>query len=88
MLYEIGVRSSWRERGIGRSLLNHMEAWMKVNGMNEVWVLADNQIAVGRRARELAETKYSYNAYLERTRLACSVLASPAAPVTAVKDVA
>jgi glycosyltransferase involved in cell wall biosynthesis len=44
--------------------------------------------AVGRRARELAETKYSYSAYLDRTRRACSVLASPAAPVTAVKDVA
>jgi glycosyltransferase involved in cell wall biosynthesis len=44
--------------------------------------------AVGRRARELAETKYSYEAYLERTRRACSALAPRAAPVTAVKDVA
>jgi glycosyltransferase involved in cell wall biosynthesis len=47
--------------------------------------------AVGRRARELAETKYSYDAYLERTRQACAALmtttiASP--PGTAVKDVA
>jgi glycosyltransferase involved in cell wall biosynthesis len=47
--------------------------------------------AVGRRARELAETKYSYDAYLERTRQACAALmtattASP--PGAAVKDVA
>ncbi|MGE5813137.1 MAG: glycosyltransferase family 4 protein [Acidobacteriota bacterium] len=31
--------------------------------------------AIGRRARELAETKYSYEAYLERTRQACEWLA-------------
>jgi glycosyltransferase involved in cell wall biosynthesis len=43
---------------------------------------------VGRRARELADTKYSYEAYLERTRRACGALASPAAAVAAVKDVA
>jgi glycosyltransferase involved in cell wall biosynthesis len=29
---------------------------------------------VGRRARELAETKYSYEAYLDRTRQACTAL--------------
>ena len=29
---------------------------------------------VGQRARELAETKYSYEAYLERTRQACAAL--------------
>jgi glycosyltransferase involved in cell wall biosynthesis len=44
--------------------------------------------AVGRRARELAETKYSYDAYLERTRRAYSALSPQAAPITAVKDVA
>jgi glycosyltransferase involved in cell wall biosynthesis len=44
--------------------------------------------AVGRRARELADTKYSHDAYLERTRRACSALAPRAAPITAVKDVA
>jgi len=32
--------------------------------------------AVGRRARELAETKYSYQAYLDRTRRACALLAA------------
>jgi glycosyltransferase involved in cell wall biosynthesis len=44
--------------------------------------------AVGRRARELAETKYSHDAYLERTRRACSALAPHSAPIAAVKDVA
>ncbi len=44
--------------------------------------------AIGRRARELAETKYSYEAYLEKTRQAVAALwpASPAGAV--VKDVA
>src|SRR5471032_3011391 len=35
--------------------------------------------AIGHRARELAETKYSYDAYLERTRQACAALL-PAPP--------
>ena len=44
--------------------------------------------AVGRRARELAETKYSYAAYLEKTRQACAALL-PVPPAGAVvKDVA
>lgn len=37
--------------------------------------------AVGERARQLAETKYSYEAYLARTRQACAYLADPAAQV-------
>jgi glycosyltransferase involved in cell wall biosynthesis len=43
---------------------------------------------IGRRARELAETKYSYEAYLERTRQACEALFPPAPPVAVVKDLA
>jgi hypothetical protein len=47
---------------------------------------------VGRHARHLAETKYSYAAYLERTRQACQALGVTPAPVTPapedVKDVA
>ena len=44
--------------------------------------------AIGRQARELAETKYSYAAYLEKTRQACAAL-MPAPPAGAVvKDVA
>ena len=44
--------------------------------------------SVGRRARELAETKYSYDAYLERTRQACAALQRPLPPAAVVKDVA
>jgi len=46
--------------------------------------------AVGVRARALAETKYSYAAYLERTREACQALGvepAPAAPHPGVKGV-
>jgi glycosyltransferase involved in cell wall biosynthesis len=43
--------------------------------------------AVGRRAHELAETKYSYDAYLERTRRAYGALAQPEATVAPGKDV-
>ena len=42
---------------------------------------------LGRSARTLAETKYSYEAYLERTRRACGALA-PDTPLAPVKDVA
>jgi glycosyltransferase involved in cell wall biosynthesis len=44
--------------------------------------------AVGKRARELAETKYSHEAYLERTRQACAALMSSAPPTVVVKDLA
>jgi glycosyltransferase involved in cell wall biosynthesis len=36
--------------------------------------------AIGERARVLAETKYSYEAYLARTRQACAHLTGPSAP--------
>ena len=48
----------------------------------------DRAAAVGRRARELAETKYSYEAYLERTRQACAALLPSAAPRVVAKDLA
>jgi glycosyltransferase involved in cell wall biosynthesis len=44
--------------------------------------------AIGRRARELAETKYSYAAYLDKTRQACAALMSPTASGAVVKDLA
>jgi glycosyltransferase involved in cell wall biosynthesis len=44
--------------------------------------------AVGRRARELAETKYSYAAYLEKTRQACAALMAAPPAGAVVKDVA
>jgi glycosyltransferase involved in cell wall biosynthesis len=43
---------------------------------------------IGRAARELAETKYSYPAYLEKTRQACAALFSPDAPGAVVKGLA
>src|SRR6476620_8597478 len=46
LLYEIGVRTEWRRKGVGRMLLDHMEGWMRTNGVCEVWVCADNQAAV------------------------------------------
>ncbi len=51
--------------------------------------LADPQraAAIGRAAQHLAETKYSYEAYLEKTRRACGALAVDS-PLTPVKDVA
>lgn len=46
LLYEIGVRAEYRRRGVGRLLLDHMEGWMRTNGVGEVWVCADNNAAV------------------------------------------
>lgn len=43
---------------------------------------------IGRRASALAATKYSYEAYLEKTRQACAALAAPPAPGAIVKDLA
>jgi glycosyltransferase involved in cell wall biosynthesis len=47
--------------------------------------LADRSAAaaLGERARHLAATKYSYDAYLERTRRACDALRPPARPAVA-----
>ncbi len=44
--------------------------------------------AIGHNARELAETKYSYAAYLEKTRQACAALIPPGAAGAVVKDLA
>jgi GNAT superfamily N-acetyltransferase len=46
LLYEIGVRKAWRRQGVGRALLSHMESWMRHNDIGEVWVCADNEVAV------------------------------------------
>jgi glycosyltransferase involved in cell wall biosynthesis len=44
--------------------------------------------AVSARARHLAETKYSYDAYLEKTRQACAALAVDPPSTAVVKDMA
>jgi N-acetylglutamate synthase-like GNAT family acetyltransferase len=41
LLYEIGVRSDRRRRGVGRALVDAMDEWMRGEGIPEVWVLAD-----------------------------------------------
>ncbi|HUM11592.1 MAG TPA: GNAT family N-acetyltransferase [Myxococcaceae bacterium] len=46
LLYEIGVRSAWRRRGVGRQLAAAMTAWMQDQGLVTAWVLADNPGAV------------------------------------------
>jgi hypothetical protein len=52
--------------------------------------LADQRraAAIGREARRLADTKYSYEAYLERTRAACDALGTASPPAGVVKDLA
>lgn len=42
LLYEIGVRTAWRRRGVGRRLVSLMTDWMRANGVVTAWVLADS----------------------------------------------
>ncbi|MFP4440644.1 MAG: GNAT family N-acetyltransferase [Chloroflexaceae bacterium] len=46
LLYDIGVHTRWRRRGVGRALIAAMEHWMQAHNVWEVWVLADNSEAV------------------------------------------
>lgn len=43
LLYEIGVRTAWRRRGVGRQLIATMIDWMRAKGIVTAWVLADNR---------------------------------------------
>ena len=42
LLYSIGVRAAHRRRGVGSSLVREMLGWAKAQGIEEIWVLADN----------------------------------------------
>ena len=42
LFYEIGVRTTWRRKGVGRDLVKALEAWMDAEKIGELWVLADN----------------------------------------------
>ncbi len=53
------------------------------SGILEALTDPERARAVGASARELAETKYSYEAYLARTRQACAYLTGDAAPQVA-----
>ena len=59
-------------------------------GEGIVTILSDRSLAaaIGRQAQRLADTKYSYKAYLERTRQACAALGPSAPPGAVVKDLA
>ncbi|MBS2021533.1 MAG: GNAT family N-acetyltransferase [Deltaproteobacteria bacterium] len=46
LLYEIGVHREHRRLGHGRALLEAMFAWMRAEGIETVWVGADNPGAV------------------------------------------
>jgi GNAT superfamily N-acetyltransferase len=42
LLYSVGVRAAHRRRGVGTALLHEMLAWARAQGIEDVWVLADN----------------------------------------------
>ena len=46
LLYEIGVRAAQRRTGVGRALVQALDAWMSSHHVREAWVLADNPGAV------------------------------------------
>jgi predicted N-acetyltransferase YhbS len=46
LLYEIGVRQASRRRGVGTALVQAMGRWMRDEGVDEAWVLADDPEAV------------------------------------------
>ena len=52
-------------------------------GILEAVTDPDRARATGARAKQLAETKYSYESYLARTRIACAHLSDAVAPQTA-----
>jgi GNAT superfamily N-acetyltransferase len=42
LLYSIGMRAAHRRQGIGTALVREMVVWARDEGIEEVWVLADN----------------------------------------------
>jgi aminoglycoside 3-N-acetyltransferase I len=42
LLYAVGVRAAHRRRGVGTALVGDMLRWARAEGIEVVWVLADN----------------------------------------------
>jgi aminoglycoside 3-N-acetyltransferase I len=42
LLYAVGVRAAHRRRGVGTALVREMLSWARAEGIEVVWVLADN----------------------------------------------
>lgn len=42
MFEEIGVRQKWRRHGVGRALVDALHQKMRAEGIQAVWVMADN----------------------------------------------
>jgi glycosyltransferase involved in cell wall biosynthesis len=75
--------------GDDTAILTGATAGEFASGILETLDRPERAFEVGRRARELADTKYSYEAYLDRTRRAYGALASAApSPPINVEDVA
>jgi hypothetical protein len=72
----------------GTAILTGTSACEFAEGILDALAAPERAASIGSRARALAETKYSYEAYLERTRQACDALLRPAPPAAVVKDVA
>jgi glycosyltransferase involved in cell wall biosynthesis len=70
------------------AILTEPRAEAFAQGILEAVGNPERAASVGRKARELADTKYSYEAYLERTRRAYAALADNSTAVATVKDVA
>jgi ribosomal protein S18 acetylase RimI-like enzyme len=45
LLYEIGVHKEFRQRGIGKALINEVKRWAKQVEADEVWVLTNQSNA-------------------------------------------
>jgi GNAT superfamily N-acetyltransferase len=42
LLYEIGVRATYRRRGVGTALVQAVRDWMQQQGVRKAWVLAED----------------------------------------------
>ena len=77
----------WTQRGAKAAVSDDTLNWLTRAALRDQAKAAE----VGQQARRVAETKYSYEAYLDKTKRACAALdpsGSPLSPGSPVKDVA